>query len=285
MKAMREDRVEGTTGSGRGPLKYLLLALALIALGVVLWRTMEGPATEPAPATVPVAEVAAEVDPLPSAADIPPRPAAVTTVVLEPSADPAVALPALADSDALVREQLAAAGASPPLDRLLLQQNLIQQGAALIDGFSRGLVLRKLLPIDPPAEAFSVLEQDGQVLMNPAGYARFDALVAAFTALDTAVLVDTFHTLRPLYEEAFGQLGLNPDEFDNAVIRMLDRILATPEIDGPIALTRKSVLYRYADPQLEELVPLQKQLLRMGPENIRRIKLQARVLREGLLNQ
>jgi hypothetical protein len=266
-------------------LKYLLLALALIALGVVLWRTMEGPATEPAPATVPVAEVAAEVDPLPSAADIPPRPAAVTTVVLEPSADPAVALPALADSDALVREQLAAAGASPPLDRLLQQQNLIQQGAALIDGFSRGLVLRKLLPIDPPAEAFSVLEQDGQVLMNPAGYARFDALVAAFAALDTAVLVDTFHTLRPLYEEAFGQLGLNPDEFDNAVIRMLDRILATPEIDGPIALTRKSVLYRYADPQLEELVPLQKQLLRMGPENIRRIKLQARALREGLLNQ
>jgi hypothetical protein len=43
-------------------------------------------------------------------------------------------------------------------------------------------------------------------------------------------------------------------------------------------------MYRYADPQLEELVPLQKQLLRMGPENIRRIKLQARALREGLLN-
>ena len=69
------------------------------------------------------------------------------------------------------------------------------------------------------------------------------------------------------------------------MIRMLDRILATPEIEGLIALTRKSVLYRYADPQLEELVPLQKHLLRMGPENIRRIKLQARALREGLLNQ
>ncbi len=281
MKATREDRIEGAAGSGRGSLKYLLLALAFIALGVVLWRTMEGPSTAPVPATVPVAEVAAEADPLPPAADIPPRPAPVTTVVLEPSAEPAVTL---ADSDTLVREQLAAAGASPPLDRLLQQPNLIQQGTALIDGFSRGLVLRKLLPIDPPAETFSVLEQEGQVRMNPAGYARFDELVAAFAALDTAVLVATFHTLRPLYEEAFGQLGLNPDEFDNAVIRMLDRILATPEIEGPIALTRKSVMYRYADPQLEELVPLQKQLLRMGPENIRRIKLQARALREGLLN-
>jgi hypothetical protein len=245
---------------------------------------MEDPSTGPVPATVPIAEVVAEVDPLPPAADIPPRPEPVATVVLESPAQPVVALPALADSDALVREQLAAAGARSPLDRLLQQQNLIQQGAALIDGFSRGVVLRKLLPIDSPAQAFSVLEQDGQLLMNPAGYARFDELVAAVAALDTAVLMDTFHTLRPLYEEAFGQLGLSPAGFDNAVIRMLDRILATPEIEGPIALTRKSVLYRYADPQLEELVPLQKQLLRMGPENIRRIKLQARALREGLLN-
>ena len=50
------------------------------------------------------------------------------------------------------------------------------------------------------------------------------------------------------------------------------------------ALTRKSFMYQDTDAQLEELVPLQKQLLRMGPENIRRIKLQARALREGLLN-
>jgi len=285
MKATREDRVEGATGSGRGSLKYLLLALAFIALGVVLWRAMEKPSIGPVPTTAPVAGEAVEADSLPPAADIPPRPAQVTTVVLDPPSEPAVALPALADSDALVRERLAAAGASPPLDRLLQQQNLIQQGAALIDGFSRGLVLRKLLPIDPPTEAFSVLEQGGQTLMNPAAYARFDELVAAFAALDTAMLVETFHTLRPLCEEAFGQLGLNPDEFDNAVIRMLDRILSTPEIEGSIALTQKSVLYRYDDPRLEELAPLQKQLLRMGPENIRRIKLQARALREGLLSQ
>jgi hypothetical protein len=44
-------------------------------------------------------------------------------------------------------------------------------------------------------------------------------------------------------------------------------------------------MYKYADPQLEELTPMQKQLLRMGPDNIRRIKEQARALREGLLNQ
>ena len=44
-------------------------------------------------------------------------------------------------------------------------------------------------------------------------------------------------------------------------------------------------MYRYADPQLEQLSAVQKQLLRMGPDNIRRIKAQARVIRSGLLTE
>ena len=39
------------------------------------------------------------------------------------------------------------------------------------------------------------------------------------------------------------------------------------------------------DPALEEFPALQKQLLRTGPDNLRRIKQQAGMLREGLLAQ
>jgi hypothetical protein len=192
-------------------------------------------------------------------------------------------LPSLEDSDPLVRGQLEAAGAGPELDRLGQKQNLIQQATGLIDGFSRGLVLRKLLPVDPPKEAFGVLEQGEQTVMDPAGYSRYDDYAEAIATLDTSVLVGSFHTLRPLYEQAYGQLGLNPDDFDNALIRTLDRVIATPEIEQPIPLTRKSVMYQFADPQLEQLSAVQKQLLRMGPDNLRRIKEQARALRAGLL--
>jgi len=44
------------------------------------------------------------------------------------------------------------------------------------------------------------------------------------------------------------------------------------------------VTYKFADKKLEELMPLQKQLLRAGPENTRRIQQQAKALREALLN-
>ncbi len=284
MRAAREDKLESNTGSGGFPLKHVLLVLAIIAVSVVLWRTIREQSAEVAPEPVPVTETVVEPAPLPPAEDIPPRPAPVAPAA-DAQVDPVPVLPDLADSDAMVRTQLSAAGIGPELDRLEQQQNLIQQGTALIDGFSRGLVLRKLLPIDPPKEAFSALEEDGQMLMNPAGYQRYNDYAQALATLDAGVLVNNFHTMRPLYEEAYGQLGLNPDDFDNAVIRMLDRVLATPEIEEPIALTRKSVMYQYADPRLEQLTPLQKQLLRMGPENIRLIKEQARILRAGLLSQ
>ena len=91
--------------------------------------------------------------------------------------------------------------------------------------------------------------------------------------------------MRPLYEQAYAQLGLDPEAFDNAVIRMLDHVLQTPEIDGPVALTRKSVMYQYADPQLEQLSPGAETIAADGLDNLRRIKEQASALRRGLLAQ
>ena len=102
-------------------------------------------------------------------------------------------------------------------------------------------------------------------------------------SVDTALLVGTFHRFRPLFEQAYGELGHKPANFDNAVIATLDLILAAREIEGPIPLQRKSVMYTYADPGLEKLPPLQKQLLRMGPDNTRLIKQYAAELRAALL--
>jgi hypothetical protein len=287
MKAASEDKLESHDKGGGFPIKPLVLALAIVVVGYTLWQSFKQQPAEPIPEPVAVEDIVIAETVLPPAEDIPPRP----EPVVEPAGEmpePAPAppeLPPLEESDSMVREQLLAAGAGPELDKLQQQQNLIQQGTALIEGFSRGLVVRKLLPIDPPTGAFAVQEQGEEMFMSPAGYARYDNYAQAIAALDSAALVNNFHTMRPLFEQAYGQLGLPADDFDNAVIRVLDRILATPEIEDPIALTRKSVMYQYADPQLEQLTPLQKQLLRMGPDNIKRIKEQAALLRAGLLSQ
>ena len=53
-------------------------------------------------------------------------------------------------------------------------------------------------------------------------------------------------------------------------------------VGGEVALLQSNVLYEYADPSLESLPPLQKQLLRMGPENLERIQVYLRALRGEL---
>jgi hypothetical protein len=287
MKAAKEDRLESHDSGGGFPAKRLLLALAILVVGYLLWQFLKQQPMEPIPEPIAIEEIVVAEPTLPPAEDIPPPPEPVVESLADTPvpAPPPPELPPLAESDSMVREQLSAAGAGPEFDKLQQQQNIIQQGTALIEGFSRGLVVRKLLPLDPPKGAFSVQEQGEQMFMNPAGYARYDNYAGAIASLDSAALVSNFHTMRPLFEQAYGQLGQPAEDFDNAVIRVLDRVLATPEIEERIALTRRSVMYQYADPQLEQLTPLQKQLLRMGPDNIKRIKEQATALRAALLSQ
>lgn len=287
MKAGAEDRLDDRAGGGGVRTRHVVLVALIVAILAFLWATRGGKQEPPPEADVVVGEAVVEEAPLPAAPDIPVRSAPPAPVAAEQpakeTAPPEPLLPPLAESDSLVRDELDTAGLGPELASVRDSANLVQNSAALIDGMSRGIVLRKLVPLSPPQEAFAVELVDGEMYMSPEGYRRYDGYAEAVEGLDTAALVNSFDLLRPLYEQAYAQLGLPEENFDNAVIRTLDRILATPEIEQPIALQRKSVMYTYADPRLEKLSPLQKQLLRMGPENIRRIKAQAKTLREALL--
>ena len=55
-------------------------------------------------------------------------------------------------------------------------------------------------------------------------------------------------------------------------MQVIDVLLATPQISGPIDLVRPNVMYTYADPTLEARPAGQKLLIRMGPENAAVIK-------------
>lgn len=194
-----------------------------------------------------------------------------------------VATVSLEEGDTRVRDFVNGPGATLGLDKLATSPHPIATTAALIDGASRGLILRKILPLSPPSAAFSVSGEDDFLYMAPDSYERYNSFAKTVASLDSNDIADSFHQLRQVYEAAYDQLGLDTAEFDNAVIRTLDIVLATPELKEPIAVKRKSVVYVYVDPALESLPPLQKQLLRMGPENILLIKQFARAMRNRLL--
>lgn len=292
LKATPEDRMDASPAARGGgfPMKPALIAL-VVAVGLVLLFYPRGDETPEAPvaqAPEPVPPQPAP-QPLPPAEDIPePAPEPEPEPAPEPAEEapaPEPPLPAPEESDPLLREEMASVGVDGKLAGLAEGENLLQRAVALVDGGSRGVILRKILPMDAPKAAFPVMREGPQVYMDPAGYDRYDTYVAAVSDIDTQALADSFHEYRSLYEEAYAQLGIPGEDLDNAIIRTLDRILATPEIEEPIALARTSVMYTYADPALEALPALQKQLLRMGPDNIRQIKAVAQQLRNQLLQR
>ncbi|MBN7798619.1 DUF3014 domain-containing protein [Parahaliea mediterranea] len=287
MKATPEDKLGSQPSrSGGFPVKAVLI-VAVIVAGLFLLFYPSGDETVQEPVSeAPVVPAAPEPEPLPPAEDIPAPVEPVTPAPREeaPPVEEEPPLPAPRDSDPLMREQIVAAGVEGELGGFAEGDNLVQRLVALVDGGSRGVVLRKILPMKAPGEPFAVDVREDGMYLDPAGYERYDSYVDAVVALDSAAIADSFHALRPLYETAYAELGLPADDLDNAVIRTLDRIIATPDVSGPIALERKSVMYTYADPELEALPAIQKQLLRMGPDNIQRLKAKARELREGLLS-
>jgi len=296
MKADPEEQLTPHSSRSRFPIVELLLALAIIGGLAFYWFWEEG--NKPAESLIAVPPIAVPAPELPLTPDIPQRPEPTPMVtpdvsvtpeeneapVEQPEPVPVVPL-APEEGDKLLLQQLTAAGADSSLQKIVSSEHPLDVSAALIDGLGRGLILRKFVPTGPTNQDFSVVKEGGVIYMGPASYERYDNLASTVSALDGDNLVDTFHTLRPLYEGAYTKLGLDPGDFDNAIIRTLDLVLATPEIDEPIALKPKSVVYLFADPALESLPNLQKQLLRMGPDNIRRIKEQAQIIRNDLLAQ
>lgn len=291
MRADAEDhiRLESEPPPSGFPAVKLLLAVAVLAALLLFWfwSGQEKP-EEVVPVVTPEPAVKPVVIPAP---DIPERPEPEPIVAPEPVtrtadenvAPPEPALPSPEQSNELLLEQLDLAGADTRLNSLVGSERPVEVSAALLDGMSRGIILRKILPAEAPKTPFGVTTEGDAIYMSAAGYERYDGYADSIASVDTDMLVDSFHNLRPIYERAYEQLGLEADDFDNAIIRALDVILSTPEIEDSIALERKSVMYTYADPELEKLPSMQKQLLRMGPDNIRRIKEQARALRDGLL--
>lgn len=196
----------------------------------------------------------------------------------------APSLPKLDASDPLVRQLVQDKQSSKGLSDWLQLDDLIRRSASFMDGLARGSVSEKVFPMGSPEGTFTTHRQDDSIWLNAGNYERYNTVVDILLSIDMNMMAQFFHRIRPLLETAFAELGYRPRQMDGIILQTIDNILTTPVIVEPLELTRDSVAYKFADPELESLMPLQKQLLRTGPENTRRIQQQAKALREALLN-
>ena len=258
----------------------IVVLLLVIAGGVVLLTGIWPPKEEPAPAVTapppepPPAPVVTEIEePAPEPPPLPPEP------VEEP-------LPRLEESDDAVRDAVGDIPLGTAGQQYLIPGNIIERSASLIYLMAQGDVPYKLLPVSRPKAAFPISDDGTQVVTDPAGFERYDALTQWLQSLDLESLLSSLEWFIPLFREAWSYYGEDPAAFDMAVVMTLDLVIATPEIDlSEARLIRKEAVWIFEDPAIEGLAPIQKQVLRMGPENAEVVKAKAAEARSLWLDQ
>jgi hypothetical protein len=116
-----------------------------------------------------------------------------------------------------------------------------------------------------------VIERGGELYFDPANYGRFDLYVDLLVARDPAEVAEMFSLLSPLVEESLAELG-NHLSAREQLQTAIDQVLAVPIRHQDIRLIQPKVLYEFAEPRLEKLTPVQKQVLRSGPDNTKKLQ-------------
>jgi hypothetical protein len=252
----------------------LLIALGILGLIVLVYLVytfyQDNQAQNQVPQTVEVPIVVQEpiVEPEPEPViEAVPEPA----IVVEP--EPSFVLPKLDESDQLIRDAVVTLSGNAGISGWLIPDELIRKFVVLVDNTSHGSVPRKHVGFLAPEGPFLAAKvSDSRYVLNEESYERYNLLAEIFSSIDSRRAVEFYVLTKPMFQEAYRELGYTDKSFDAAIFSAIGRILETPVITKPIELVRPVVMYKYVDPRLESLSETQKQIVRMGPNNTRIIQ-------------
>ena len=202
----------------------------------------------------------------------------------EPQEEP---LPELGNSDQSVLDAFGKLAADAP--SLIVPEESIRKFVRAVNAVEEGKVVHEYRPLVSPAPPFQV-ERDGtveeqqvqQYTLSEENYRRYDKYVTTFAAIETDALAALYKRFYPLLEEAYREMGLKKGNFHTVMLGAIDNLLAAPVVEQDILLVRPKVFYQYVDPALEKLPASHKLLLRMGPDNTRRLQESLKNLRAKL---
>jgi len=194
-----------------------------------------------------------------------------------------VNLPPLDQMDGFLRPLLSTLSSRPELARWLATDDLVGQLAVAIDQASAGASPARDFKVIAPQSRFVAGGRGSRRTIDPASYRRYDGLVETVTSIDAASVGRIYKVIRPRLNEAYQRSGNPTGNVDNALLKALDILLDTPVVKDPIPIVEDDKAgWAYADQNLEELMPTQKQLLRMGGANVERLLAWLRALKNAL---
>ena len=169
---------------------------------------------------------------------------------------------------------------------------MVRKLVRAIYGLSEGRIVREYRPIKSPpgttvANKIGQQNEEQQELyrISRNNSARYTPYVSLFSLLNNEATLALYEFYRPLFEQAYEELGTGEGDFHSTLIKGIDVLLNAPEVDSAMLLVQPSVFYQFQDPTLEALPSAHKLMLRMGVENREALKLELKKLRDRLQAQ
>jgi hypothetical protein len=251
----------------KAPILVAIIVVAAVG-GYFAWGYFTQP---PPPAAPPPTEA-------PAPRPVAPAAAPVIRYPIEPGMAPVPPL-ALDASDGPFSGALAQLLGKASLPGYFHPEKIIRRIVATVDNLPRKQVSLRLMPVEPVAGAFRVVDSKNEISIDPANSARYNHYVAVLQSVDPVKLVDTYVKFYPLFQRAYQDLGYPSGYFNDRLVEVLDDLLAAPDVSAPVALTQPHVLYEFADPELEARSAGQKMMIRMGGADEKKTKAVLRAIR------
>ena len=253
-------------------------------LATLVFILMTGDYGEPTlPEELVMVQPSVEPVPAPIAAQAPAAPIAAPVVTeVQPKIPPA---PVVSEEtgDQYARESIDAVNGGKALAQFVAGDYVVERAVAIIDALRRGEVPYKLLPVGKPSTPFPISDNGLRVTLDTAGFSRYDGFAQWVGGLDTPALISLLNDYERIATQALTRMGVTDFDIRSALLAATTQILSTPQVAVDAELMRREANWVYMDPELEALSSLQKQVLRMGPENADIVQQKARDIRGALL--
>jgi hypothetical protein len=206
------------------------------------------------------------------------------TQVLEGPVADEIALPALNESDGLIEQAFARIYQAEKLLKLFIFKEFVRHVVVSIDNMTTKKLPRRFVFTKSLEDSFMVklTSIDNEFILDERNFSRYQRFLHFANSVDNQQLASIYIKYYFLFQEAYDELGYSGRYFNDRLVQVIDHLLQTPEMQGPIMLLRPKVFYHFADPELEDLSAGQKILLRMGPDNAAMIKTRLKAMRQIL---
>lgn len=173
--------------------------------------------------------------------------------------------------DEAIRQALADITGTSATLAYIIKDELISRLVATIDSLTSRQVPPLVNPVKPVSGTLDTEPEGDRIRMSENNYSRYEGYIALLQSADSDLLVGFYETNSRWFQEAWEENG-GEGLFNDRLLEVLAHLLQTPDVAGPIYLSKPEAVYLLEDPDLEAMTAGQKILLRMGSANAAIVK-------------